>query len=218
MFLRTTRSVAWLTLAPLVLAKVATAAPGPALDDSGLDLTQRQPWESCMYCHGAAGDIDDPGVPAIAGQSAAYLRKQLRDYRAGRRVDPERLMTSATDLLDAEDDAVVAAFFAGRATPGKDLAPQPSDATPGARLYWRGKPGMVACVACHPPRAWSAPFDYPYLQGLHPAYLEAQLRAYRGGRRTNDAWGVMRGIAAALSDAELRALATYLGGTLNVME
>lgn len=59
---------------------------------------------ACASCH----DANLPGVPAIAGQHAAYLRKQLLDWRSGERgeaaADPMKAV--AGRLSDAEIDAL----------------------------------------------------------------------------------------------------------------
>ncbi|MGE3571266.1 MAG: cytochrome c, partial [Burkholderiales bacterium] len=44
------------------------------------------------------------------------------------------------------------------------------------------------------------------------AYVEAQLKAFRSGARANDANGMMRGVAARMSDAEIKAVAEYAAG------
>ena len=177
-----------------------------------MDLTDRRPWESCLYCHGVGGRTGNETVPAIAGQSAPYIRKQLADYRSGQRRDPEHLMSGAAALLDPAQDGLVAAYFAdqdlshgeGRLSPGDDSA--------GARLFWQGRPGQVACVACHPPRGRAAPFDYPILDGLNGGYLYRQLRAFREGWRRNDRGGIMRHYAESLTEEEILRIVAYLSG------
>jgi thiosulfate dehydrogenase len=43
----------------------------------------------CMACHGPDGaGMAAAGYPRIAGLDAAYLAKQLRDFRDGKRRDP----------------------------------------------------------------------------------------------------------------------------------
>lgn len=187
-----------------VIALGGTAASADDMDA----LMQREPWESCSYCHGADGRIDDPQVPPLAGQSAAYLVKQLGDFRSGRRVDPSGLMGSAMFLLDAADDARVAAYFA--ALPAPTHAPGPAQAT-GARLFRGSAPGVAACQGCHQPGMREASLAVPRLEGLSAGYLARQLRRFRAAERRNDPAGLMRGVAATLSDIDIDALADYLG-------
>ncbi len=35
----------------------------------------------CTVCHGKTGVANDPEVPNLAGQSAFYLEKSMKDYR-----------------------------------------------------------------------------------------------------------------------------------------
>ena len=54
------------------------------------------------------------------------------------------------------------------------------------------------------------PAQYPRLAGQHADYVEAQLVAFRGGVRHNNA--VMSGVSAELNDREIKALADYVAG------
>jgi cytochrome c553 len=49
--------------------------------------------------------------PNLAGQNAAYLEKQMKDYRDGRRQDP--IMASMATALSDTDIADLAAYYAG---------------------------------------------------------------------------------------------------------
>jgi cytochrome c553 len=62
------------------------------------------------------------------------------------------------------------------------------------------------CVVCHGFNGNPVDTIYPKLAGQPAAYLEAQLRAFAAGQRTNPAMGSM---ALSLSDAELRQVADY---------
>jgi cytochrome c553 len=175
------------------------------------DLMHRPPWAACEYCHGLEGRIDSPDVPAIAGQSASYIAKQLADFRAGRRVSPQGQMRSATLLLDAEDDDGVARHFASREPSALAASADASDG-PGARLFWFGGPEIAACAGCHAPTQGILAPAFPRLFGLNEGYLVRQLQAFRDGTRDNDPDGVMRGQAATLTDEQIEALAGYLSG------
>jgi cytochrome c553 len=65
----------------------------------------------------------------------------------------------------------------------------------------------ATCVACHGDRG-AAPImpTYPVLAGQHADYLEVTLLAYREGTRKN---AIMAGIAAGLSDRDIRNLSRY---------
>jgi cytochrome c553 len=67
--------------------------------------------------------------------------------------------------------------------------------------------GAVACQSCHgEDGAGQQGTDFPRLAGLDAAYLRKQLSDFASGARENP---VMKPIAAALGDAERRALADY---------
>ncbi|MDO9365983.1 MAG: c-type cytochrome [Methylotenera sp.] len=62
------------------------------------------------------------------------------------------------------------------------------------------------CAACHAPDGNSAITLNPKLAGQHPEYLQKQLTEFKSGKRAN---AVMTGMAAGLSDEEMKALADY---------
>ena len=66
---------------------------------------------SCGGCHGTEGMSPNPEWPNLAKQNAAYLVKQLKDFRAGTRVDP-MMQGMAAPLSDADIEDL-AAYFAG---------------------------------------------------------------------------------------------------------
>ncbi|MFC0200790.1 c-type cytochrome [Paracoccus rhizosphaerae] len=86
-------------------AAQAQTATGGGLAEEGRSLAQ-----TCRVCHGLDGVGTNPMIPNIGGQSAEYLSKQLQDFRAGRREDPQ-MSIIARDLTD-EDIASLAAWYA----------------------------------------------------------------------------------------------------------
>jgi cytochrome c553 len=62
------------------------------------------------------------------------------------------------------------------------------------------------CVACHGIDGIGILPEYPNLAGQHKDYIETALKAYRSGQRKNP---VMGGMAAPLTDADIRELARY---------
>jgi cytochrome c553 len=75
------------------------ASPGAVLYWQG-----RGTVPACAQCHGAG----NAQRPQLGGQHAAYLEKQLRDLRAGKRAnDPDGMMQAvASGLTDADIDAL----------------------------------------------------------------------------------------------------------------
>lgn len=89
-----------------VLSAALVAGAGAALAQSTAAPGQTQ---TCRVCHGLDGRGTNPMIPNIGGQSAEYLSKQLQDFRAGRREDPQ-MSIIARDLTD-EDIRALAAWY-----------------------------------------------------------------------------------------------------------
>ena len=64
----------------------------------------------CAACHGAAGISGAPMWPNLAGQKEAYLAKQLKDFKSGKRKDPS--MAGMVAALSDEDINNLAAYYA----------------------------------------------------------------------------------------------------------
>src|SRR5437773_4446552 len=62
------------------------------------------------------------------------------------------------------------------------------------------------CAACHGPDGNSATAANPNLAGQHADYITLQLTHFKAGIRVNP---IMQGMAATLSDADMRALGVY---------
>lgn len=63
----------------------------------------------CVACHGMQGFAPNPTFPHLAGQNAAYLEVQLRQFRAGERYHP--LMTPIAEQLSDRDIDELAAYY-----------------------------------------------------------------------------------------------------------
>jgi cytochrome c553 len=174
-----------------------------------IDTTGQAPYEQCGYCHEYDGNARMPAFPRLAGQHTAYLAKQLRDFRAGRR--PGRMQATAELLSDADIEVVSEYFSHQTPTPARTAAQSPADTDAARRLYFTGdaQRGISACVTCHGARDAGDSLT-PLLAGQHARYIEAQLGQFRRGERRNDAAGVMRAISTALTEPEISALAAFL--------
>lgn len=62
------------------------------------------------------------------------------------------------------------------------------------------------CVACHGEGGVSTINTFPVLAGQHRGYLEHAMKAYKTGERKNP---IMKGLAGALTDADIEGLAIY---------
>lgn len=189
----------------------------------------------CGACHGADGNSLVGTFPKLAGLGEKYILKQLQDIQAwdleqdaakkattGRKV-PE--MASLLANLNDQDLADIAAHYAAQnmqLSGSKPLEVQVNSGLKvdalelGERTYRAGNmaTGVAACTGCHTPNGkGNVAAGFPRLSGQHPEYIEKQLRAFRAGDRTNDGdQMMMRSVAAQLSDAEIIALANYIGG------
>ncbi|SER51897.1 Cytochrome c553 [Vreelandella subterranea] len=167
----------------------------------------------CAACHGQAGISPTPTFPHLAGQQMSYLAKQIMDIRDGRREVPQ--MAGQVDNYDDQDAWDVAAFYAeqtphlGQADDDEALLAR------GEELYRAGdmENGIPACTACHTPTGRGiGSAAYPALSGLQIDYTVSTLQDFAAGDRDNDPNGVMRDIAAKMSDDDMQAVANYLLG------
>lgn len=163
----------------------------------------------CAACHTNDGSRGIAANPILQGQHAAYIVKQLTEFKAGQRDNP--IMRAMAAPLSEADMRNVAAFYAGKqAKPG--FAKNRDLATLGEKIY-RGGVGersIPACSGCHGPTGAGIPAQYPRIAGQHADYVEAQLVAFRSGARHNNL--AMSGVAAKLNDREIKALADYVAG------
>ncbi len=69
--------------------------------------------QACQTCHGGQGrQTAQAETPNLAGQSAAYLEKQLQAYRAGTRQNA--LMQAVAEALSDEEISELAAFYSSQ--------------------------------------------------------------------------------------------------------
>ncbi len=166
---------------------------------------------TCMACHAADGNSVNPIWPKLAGQHAAYIVGQLNDLKSGARKDP--LMSPMAAPLSDQDMADLAAYFSSQQmSEGTAAADQ---VNMGQKIFRAGNAasGVTACMACHGPKGTgNAAANFPRISGQHAAYLEKALKDFRSGTRANDPNGMMRNIAAKMTDAEIAAVAQYVQG------
>lgn len=184
-----------LALGGLMLAGVAAAQDLPEGDAmSGEALMPK-----CRTCHGMDGIAKLMIAPNIAGEPASYLGAQLQAYRDGTRQN--EMMAVVAKPLSDQDIADLAAWFAIQ-TPVANLTANPDDA-----------PGL--CTACHGADGIAVGEGVPHLAGDSEMYLIAQLEAFRNGSRSGD---VMPGIAADLSDDDIKAMARWYASIQLIVE
>ena len=163
----------------------------------------------CFICHGMDGESSSPVFPRLAGQNAAYVARQLSDYKSGKRVSSA--MQPMVRDLNAADFKALGAWFASR-KPQAHAVEDAELAQVGRFIYQRGNPysGVAACAACHGPKGHGTE-ALPRLAGQHALYTENQLKAFNKRQRTNDN-AVMHLIASKLTELEMKAVSSYISG------
>lgn len=208
-----TRLLATTASAALLWAGWA-AAQAPAKPDAAKG--QAIASQVCAACHSTDGNSQLPANPKLAGQFYEYLHKQLANFKSqgGKKAERENaVMAGMTANLSAADLRDLAAYYAAQklkpaAAKDKDLAAL------GQKIYRGGNiaTGVAACAGCHGPTGAGMPTQYPRIAGQFAEYVEAQLIAFRSGARANDPNGMMRGVAARMTDREIKAVAEYAAG------
>lgn len=194
--------------AAIAMAMLLAATGAHAAGDAAAGKTKSQ---TCAACHGPDGNSVNPIWPKIAGQHASFIAKQLQDFKAGARKDPT--MTAMAAPLSEQDVLDLAAYFSSQSV-GIGSA-NAEKAALGKKLYQGGnmEKGISACMACHGPTGAGNPgAKFPSLSGQHQAYVIKALQDFRAGVRGNDLNGMMRDVAAKMSDAEIEAVAEYVTG------
>jgi cytochrome c553 len=190
------------------------AAAAPAIDTTSPPPTGVT---LCQGCHGANGEgMPAAGIPRIAGQSAEYLEKQLRDYASGIRENP--IMSNWAKQLSDPQKTELAAYYASRTAPNVAHTGAPAAATPAATHLARGHQlahqgdeakRVQACNNCHGPDGIGVTHSAPYLAGQSAEYLTASLKSWKDGTRKNDAGKLMASVVSRLNDADIAAVAAY---------
>ena len=167
----------------------------------------------CQGCHGEFGNSTEPLIPKLAGQYAAYIAKQTRNFQAGIRT--HQIMNAMAGTLgdkDPNDVDDVAAYFAsqpkmkGSGTVENQLGKQ-------LFLFGDREKMRLACINCHglagkglEPKISM----FPVLGGQNKEYIAKQLHDFRDYTRTNSPNNIMNRIASSLTDDEIEALAEYV--------
>lgn len=199
-------------------ATPATPKGNPLLGREKIDS------ERCQECHGidgqGAGHANGPEgkFAKLAGQDAAYIVKQMQDFRSGaRKHDQMAIMARSVSDEDVRD---IAAYFAGLAAMRGEPALGVSAnalAQRGQQLFAQGDAarGVPACASCHGAAGEGhAALRAPRIAGQEWRYLDQQLRDWRSGERRNSADGAMTQAVSRLSDADIDALTQHLAASL----
>ena len=194
------------------LAVASVTALSHAQEAKGDVEVGKQKIAMCIGCHGIPGyQASFPEVhkvPMISGQSGKYIAAALVAYQKGDRKHPT--MRGIAETLSEQDIADVSAYYEqhGKAV---ELAAKPKrePSVQVAALLQKG-----ACVSCHGDN-FAKPIDpsYPKIAGQHADYLFVALKSYKVEKNNNlgRSNAIMAGIAKQFTNAELKALANYIG-------
>ena len=164
---------------------------------------------SCATCHGPQGVSMSPKFPRLAGQSAAYITAQMKNFKAHTRGDADAIGYMWGMAAPLEDDLIAAlADYYSKQRPAGGFS---GDAAAGARgktIYMDGisAAGVPACASCHGANA-AGTADFPRLAGQTAQYLIKQLRAFHSNLRDV---AVMHSVTTSLSPDNITDVATYL--------
>jgi cytochrome c553 len=141
-------------------------------------------------------------VPSIAGQPKLFIENQLILFREELRKSEQ--MAPVVKGLKGAEIVKLAEHFSK--LPAKTM----ESAKPNPELLGKGKSlsQKLRCGVCHL-ADYSGQNQIPRLAGQREAYLEAEMRAYRDGKRTGGDT-IMAAALYGVSDADIRALAHYL--------
>ena len=208
------RQLAYAASAAALLCAGVAPAQAPAKSDAAKG--QAIASQTCAACHAADGNSAAAANPKLAGQFYEYLNRQLVNFKPQDGKKPARdnaVMAAMVANLSPADMRDVAAFYASQklkpaVAKDKDLAAL------GQKVYRGGNTatGVAACAGCHGPSGAGIPAQYPRISGQFAEYVEAQLKAFRAGTRANDPNGMMRGVAARMTDREIQGVADYVAG------
>jgi cytochrome c553 len=183
-------------------ATTAVVFPAYAQMDPAQMAAAREKAQVCFACHGPDGNSPNPDYPILAGQSWRYVYIELKDFKEGRRSDPQ--MTPMAATLSADDMITLGNYFAAQ----KQLPIKFQ--VDGAKVdAGRKTSEAVLCPMCHL-GGFVGQNQIPRVAGQYPQYIKKQLADFKARRRTNDA-GNMTSVAGTLSDQDIDNLAQYIG-------
>ena len=203
-----------ITVCLAALALLATGAADAAGATANFKDDMAQRTLACTACHGPQGRAAPDGYyPRLAGKPAGYLYNQLVNFRDGKRhyALMTQLIAPLTDTYLMEMAQHFASLDVPYPPPEKTTA-SAAQLARGQQLVLRGdaRRGLPACVQCHGSAMTGVTPNVPGLLGLPRDYLNAQLGAWKAGKRRAHAPDCMKAVVALLPDVDINAVSSYL--------
>ncbi|MDB9716856.1 cytochrome c4 [Methylophilaceae bacterium] len=195
----------------LVLFFTTNVALAEKLTPQDLKATKKIINNLCIACHAADGNSLIPANPKLAGQHAAYITKQLLNFKSG--VRDNIVMAGMVANLTEQDMRNLGLFYETQPLALAE-AKKNGVGSLGEKIFRSGLDvkGVPACASCHGPSGHGIPDSYPRLNAQHSEYTVSQLNLFRTDKRANDSGMMMRSIAKKLSEEEMQAVADYIQG------
>jgi cytochrome c553 len=206
-------------LAAAALLAAGTALGSSPASDAGTGIGgdpekgKEKANQICQACHGLDGNgiPGQPVWPKLAGQHPQYIYKQLMNFKNNERYNVQ--MSPMAYPLTEEEMRNLAAYYSSLEQSGGTA--EAELVKKGEQIYRAGNPetGVPACTGCHGPAGIGSNLaKFPRIAGQYSEYLAQTLQHFRAHERANDPNGMMRGVAANLTDAEIEAVAAYIEG------
>lgn len=162
----------------------------------------------CGGCHNPDGNSTIAENPKLAGMHPSYLKRQLADFKAGRR--KSATMGAIVGMVDEKEFSALATYFSEQ-KPKPVAAVDAKTVAAGKEIFDDGitASAVPACSGCHNEDG-SGTDKYPRVTGQHAAYVVQQLTNLKSGERDNDERGVMRAVAKRLTPAQIESVAQYI--------
>lgn len=197
----------------LVAGLAATSLHAAGTITGNAEKGKEKAGQICQACHALDGNgiPGQPIWPKLAGQHPNYIYKQLNNFKNNERYNVQ-MSPMAMPLTD-EEMRNLAAYYSSLTQSGGQADPELVEL--GETIYRAGnaETGVPACSGCHGPAGMGTNLaKFPRLAGQFPEYIDQTLKLFRKMERHNDPNGMMRGVAARMSDEEIAAVAQYISG------
>lgn len=173
----------------------------PAFPAAAQQKSAQQLIGACARCHGEDGNASGQ-YPNLAGQQAAYLAKQLMDFKSGARKNSQ--MSPFVGVLSEEDVRTLADYYADEFLQRQRAVDK--------ELEEQGKKiaAELKCASCHQEN-YRGVETIPRLSRQNRVYLVNQMKGFRDGKRENDN-GLKTEFMKNLTDDQIKALSHYFAG------